>query len=227
MKKLTVIIPTLNEEKNIKPLIKEILSIYPNTNIMVADDGSTDNTKNEVLSFRSKNITFLDRSKKKIHGLTASVIDAILHTKTPYFIVMDADFQHPPSTIPDIAFCLESGADLTIAYRVGKRNSLSFPRRAISTIAHQIASLRLTLAGKPTVPDLTSGFFGMQTTLARSIILRSKFQLEGYKVLFEFIKYAPKGTEIGLVPYKRFLKRASGRSKFGPRHILYFLRSLI
>ncbi len=227
MQGITIILPTLNEEKNILKIIRQILLVKKSAKIIVSDDGSKDRTKRAVLSLRSKQILFLDRGKKKVHGLTASAIDAILHVKTPYFIVMDADLQHPAKSIPEIAYCLESGADMAIAYRTGKKNSLPPHRKAISIGAHALASLRLALAGKPRPPDLTSGFFGMRTSLARSIILRSRFQHEGYKVMFELLKNLPKGAEVGLVPYENFAHRTQGISKFRPRHVIYFLRSLL
>ena len=47
----TILIPTLNEEKNIKRLIDTILSLYPSINITVIDDGSTDDTVKLVNEF--------------------------------------------------------------------------------------------------------------------------------------------------------------------------------
>ncbi len=226
LRNLTIILPTLNEAKNVPLLIRKILQIRKNLHIIVSDDGSKDRTKKAVLSLSSKQVLFLDRKNKKIHGLTASVIDAILHTKTPYFIVMDADFQHPVKTINELLAYLEAGADMAVACRAEKvKEALPPHRELFSQGAHLLASARLTLAGKSTPPDLMSGFFGMRTSLAKALILRHSFQLEGYKIMFELLKHMPSDAEIACVPYK-FSPRGRGASKFNARHMLYFLRSL-
>ena len=96
-KDLTVIVPTLNEGKNIGKLIKLVNSKYKGIKIIVSDDGSKDNTKQ--ICEKYKNVTFLDRSKNKVKGLTASVVDGINKTKTKYFVCMDGDLQHPPEKL--------------------------------------------------------------------------------------------------------------------------------
>ena len=93
----TVILPTLNEAENIKQVISELLEECPDSDIIVADDGSVDGT-DEIVRRMSKTegrIIFLDRKNRKEHGLTASVIDAVLIAKGAKIAVMDADRQHP------------------------------------------------------------------------------------------------------------------------------------
>ena len=93
----TVILPTLNEAENIKQVISELLEECPDSDIIVADDGSVDGTDVIVrrISKTEKRVIFLDRKNRKEHGLTASVIDAVLIAKKGKIVVMDADLQHP------------------------------------------------------------------------------------------------------------------------------------
>jgi glycosyltransferase involved in cell wall biosynthesis len=86
----TVVIPTLNEEKNIYELLSSLFDNYHGISIIVADDGSSDNTKRLVRATKS---ILLDRANKNIHGLTASVIEAVKQINTKYTIVMDGDMQ--------------------------------------------------------------------------------------------------------------------------------------
>lgn len=109
---ITIILPTLNEEKNISSILAYIASNYKDCRIIVADDGSRDRTKKIALDFKYKNLIFLDRSKQLIHGLTASVLDAIKLIKTKYFVVMDADGQHPPKKIKEIVNILRLDSNL-------------------------------------------------------------------------------------------------------------------
>ena len=101
MKDLTIIIPTINEEKTIGTLIKKILEIDGEINIIVCDDGSLDNTREIVLSF-GENVKFVDRKNYKEKGLTASVITGTELSETENIIVMDGDMQHPPGIIKEI-----------------------------------------------------------------------------------------------------------------------------
>ena len=95
---LTIILPTFNEQKNISRMIRTLSKIAPGVHIIVSDDGSIDGTKEDVLALREEfpNVFLLDRTEIETHGLVISVIEAIEMTKTKYFMVQDADFQHPP-----------------------------------------------------------------------------------------------------------------------------------
>ncbi len=226
----TIIIPTLNENETIGFLLDKLLAAYPEARIIISDDGSTDGTK-ELVRAKSKhgpNIFFLDRAAKPVHGLTASVLDAIMLVETNCFIVMDADFQHPPEKIAEIASKLNEGYDLAVACR-SKVPDWGIHRHLISAGATILGKLRLRLTGAPQCNDIMSGFFGMRTALAKQIIAKDKnrFVGEGYKVLFELFKFLPPETNIKAaeVPYV-FGSRKTGNSKIGIRHILCFLKAL-
>ena len=66
--KISIILPTLNEEKNLKILVPEISSLFENDlkleyEIIVVDDGSTDST-NEYISSLMKNNKSIKRVKR-------------------------------------------------------------------------------------------------------------------------------------------------------------------
>lgn len=219
---LTVIIPTLNEATNIRSLIRAILRVNRDSRIIICDDGSTDKTRELVTNLKKAKL--LDRSRAKVHGLTASVIDGIKLSGTNYCIVMDADFQHPPKKINEIYNLLEKGNDLVIGVRDKIPSNWPLNRKIISLIATFLAKLRLSISGKYT-NDPLSGFFGFKTDLVKNIISERKFELEGYKVLFEILKYSPRKIKAATVGYA-FSTRAEGFSKLRRKHMFCFLRSL-
>ena len=53
----------------------------------------------------------------------------------------------------------------------------------------------------------------------------SRYELRGYKVLFDTLKYLPRGTKVYQLKYD-FGLRAEGVSKIHYRHVLYYFRSL-
>jgi len=222
----TVIIPTLNEEKNINKLIDLIVKLYPGINIIVADDGSNDQTQAIVrnLNKRNKKITLMDRSNEKIHGLCASVIDAAMQTKTENMVSIDGDFQHPPEKIKEIVEKLNY-ADIVIGNREKVMSKWPLRRKLISKIATILAKARLQMKGT-IVKDPMSGFFGIRTKLMKSIIQKNgnKFEKKGYKILFDCLKYSPK-VKVSNVNYI-FGLRKSGTSKISGRIIWLFLKSV-
>src|SRR3990167_553648 len=115
----TVIIPTLNESQNITELLETIRRNYPEAKVIVADDGSTDGTKEKAAAIERKNpnIKLLDRSNDKTHGLTASVIDAVKTADSEFVVVIDGDLQHPPEKIKEITKKLGEGNDIAIGTR--------------------------------------------------------------------------------------------------------------
>ena len=221
---ITIIIPTFNEESNVSELLKLIEKLYKNINIIISDDGSVDKTLEIVKEHSKKNkkIRLLDRSEKAIHGLTASVVDASKTVKTKYIIVIDGDLQHPPEKIKSIVKSLRQGNDLVAGAR---RKVFDWPlnRRIISKIATGLGKVRLLIKGAM-CDDILSGFFGIKTKLMQDIN-KNKFEMLGYKVLFDTLKNIDKDTKIKNVYYD-FGMRKRGHSKIGKKQIISFLRAL-
>jgi len=221
MKDLTIVIPTLNEEKNITILIKEIFKINKEIKIIVVDDGSTDNTKNNVQKF--SNVLFIDRNNRKIKGLTASILEGLKKAKTKYIIVMDGDLQHPPKNIPKIYTSLKKGNDLVIASR--KRKYIRWEkkqRKIFSDLATFLSNFILTIKNSYSVIDPMSGFFGINKNLIQKLN-KKKFVLEGYKVLFDILKQCKK-EKIDEIIFE-FNFRNNGKSKMNITHSFYLLKS--
>ena len=221
-KKLTIIIPTLNEGGSIGKLLIKLHSLYPGAKVIVSDDGSKDKTQDIVKKF--KGVHLLDRSNNEIKGLTASVIDAVKIVNTPYLVVMDADLQHPPEKVGGIA---EKLIDYPIV--VGTRKKVigdwGFFRKLMSRTAILLGKIRLM--GRVRCNDIVSGFFGTKTTLFKYFINNHEtcFEGRGYKVLFDLLKLVKRGTKIGSVTYN-FMIREEDQSKIGKRHILIYFKSL-
>jgi dolichol-phosphate mannosyltransferase len=227
----TIILPTLNEQRNISTVLGDIISHYKDCPIIVADDGSQDGTKEEVLSVGYKNLTFLDRSKGKIHGLTASVLDASELVKTKYFVVMDADGQHPYEKVEEIVNMLRLEGGLVIASRVGVEKKWPFLRKVLSYAGTLLGKTSLLLRGKTHLSyDILGGFFGCELKTWNDCISnrsgRKRFRPKGYKVLFDFLKSTPNNLKIEEVYYK-FATRSAEVSKINLNVYLEFIKSCL
>ena len=226
--KITVIIPTLNEERSLGELLSLINKIAPNCKVTITDDGSKDRTKEITETFEGTIETFfLDRKNEDIHGLTASVLDAILNCSTPYFLVMDGDLQHPPNIIPNFLILMLEGYDLVAGNRVEILGKWGISRKLMSFVARLLGSLALILRRRNRVKDVMTGLFSSKTEIWKDFIFEKKgmFVLEGYKVLFDFLKNYKTKLKVGHVDYT-FGTRHSGESKISRRVIWLYFKSL-
>jgi len=221
----TVILPTLNERQNISPLLDRLSSLHPEACVLVVDDCSDDGTAEEVRRRMASNhrLDLLERSGAS-RGLSGSVTDGILRVRTEFFIVIDADFQHPPERIADMMESLIEGNDIVVGVRQNRR-SLSASRKLSSMGAHAMANAYLLIKGQPRTRDTMSGFFGGRTQLWREIIEESgdQFESQGFKVLFDLLRFAPRDISIGQVEFE-FGERRGGESKLSSRVALSIMK---
>lgn len=225
---LTVIIPTLNEEKTISVLLEKIERIIPRANVIVADDGSGDKTKELVEDFEGNiNVRFLDRKSEQVHGLTISVLDAIMDCQTKYFLVMDGDLQHPAESLPQFYKKLEDGFNLVAGNRVEVIGKWPIHRKLMSYVARWLGSFALIVRRRNRVKDIMSGLFASETNTWKQTISdhREDFVLDGYKVLFDFLKLHKMKLEVSHVNYV-FGTRNYGESKINKKIIWKFFKSL-
>lgn len=227
----TIILPTLNEEKTIGEMLRRILRSYRGCSVIVVDDGSEDLTREIVKGFAKQNhrVRLLDRSRMGLErGLTASVIYGILKAGTKYVIVIDADLQHPPEKIRDVAQKLGSGYDLVVANRAKVPNWAAY-RKIISRAFMYAGKILLFVEARETCVDIFSGFFGIRRAVFLSVYRRNRkrFVGEGYKVLFDFLKCVDRGTlKIANVPFV-FNIREFGSSKASIAQGMALLRSFL
>lgn len=156
--KLSIIIPAKNEEKGIAKL-SILRELYPEAEIIVVDDGSTDNTKELAGSWA----TVLSQPYSKGNG---SAIKAGARAATGDVLVfMDGDGQHDPKDIHRLLAKLDAGYDMV----VGARNSgsqASVGRLAANFFYNRFGSW---MVGHK-IEDLTSGFRVVRANKFREFI---------------------------------------------------------
>lgn len=218
--KSLVIIPTINENENIKELIPKILSLKENFEILVVDDGSTDGTQETVreMAKKFKKVYLLERKGKK--GLGKSYVDGFKWAiKQNYDLIfeMDADGSHSPEFLPKFLEKMKE-YDLLVGSRYfnGKISVVNWDikRLFLSLIANWIAKLILPLP----ISDLTSGFKCFKREVIEKINLE-KIISEGYFFQIEINWLAFKaGFKIGEIPIV-FYQRKYGKSKLSSKII--------
>ena len=99
MNNLIVVIPTLNEEKNIPIIINKVFRVNKRYNILFIDDGSTDKSQLLIKKYKKKykNINYIFRKNKS--GIGSAHKEALKYSfkkKYKYIVTMDADVTHNP-----------------------------------------------------------------------------------------------------------------------------------
>ncbi len=225
---LTIIIPTLNEEQTIGLLLEKLEKDVPQSTVIVSDDGSKDKTKETVENHKGSIQTkFLDRSTKEIHGLTISVLDAIESCDTEFFVVMDGDLQHPSEVVPKFHKVLREGYDLAAGKRIEVIGKWPLHRKIMSYGAIMLGRFSLILRGRNRVKDVMSGLYASRTEIWKKVIKEKKgrFALEGYKVLFDFLRIYKTKLKITHVDYV-FGTRDYGESKISKKVLWVYFKSL-
>lgn len=121
-----IIIPTLNEKKNIKKLFLQIKKLKIKSDILFIDDNSADGTKDEIIYFSKKYkfVKYIFRPKKLGIG-SAHKVGLIYGYKKKYkkILTMDADGTHDPKYIKKF-FYFSDKFDLVITNRFINPKSL-------------------------------------------------------------------------------------------------------
>lgn len=133
MRRISIIIPTLNESSNIQLLIDRIekTALLHNFTyeIIFVDDHSTDNTQRVINALSKPNISLYLKKRKK--GKAQSLIEGFSYAKYDFICMIDADLQYPPEAIPAMMKLIDNGtADIVVANR--KINNVSVLRKFIS-----------------------------------------------------------------------------------------------
>lgn len=94
--KVSIIIPVYNEEKTILKIINKILQLKSiNKELIVVNDGSTDNTKKLLSKLSNKRIRIINHSKNS--GKGAAIRTAQKHITGTHVIIQDADLEYKPT----------------------------------------------------------------------------------------------------------------------------------
>ena len=116
---LSIIIPVLNEQNNIKPLLQRLLPIIKNYKheVIFIDDGSTDNTDSEIKKYTSKNSNIKLISFYRNFGHQMALSCGYSKASGDCIISMDSDLQDPPEIIQQMINKWKSGSLVVYAKR--------------------------------------------------------------------------------------------------------------
>ena len=142
--KISIVIPVFNEEKNLEELLdrclKTCLGMKRDFEIILVDDGSSDDSRNMIQRVASQNPgrvvgILLNRN----YGQHSAIMAGFAETRGDIVVTLDADLQNPPEEIERLVNKAEEGFDVVGSVRMNRRDT--FFRRAASIMINKIVQM--------------------------------------------------------------------------------------
>ncbi len=205
-KKISLVIPLFNEEESLVPLANEIRKALKPLNtqyeVILVDDGSTDNSLNVIKEIVRTDKRFKYISFRKNYGKSAALQMGFKAASGDAIITLDADLQDDPYEIPNLLKKLDEGFDLCSGWKKQRFD--------------------------PFIKKYSSRFFNFVTRLMSGIKLHDfncglkayrKEVVANIRVYGELHRYMPvlanwQGFSVTEIPVKHHPRRY-GKTKFG------------
>lgn len=214
--KIITIVPAFNEEASIQGVIEDLRVNFPQGDILVINDGSTDRTS-EVA--RARGATVIDLPYNV--GIGGAMQTGFLYALGQGYdvaIQFDGDGQHMADEIPKIFEpSRKSGADLVVGSRfLSERGFTSSMQRKIGS---KILSLVVSTIVGRWITDTTSGF---RAYSKRALEFFSSYYPEDYPEVEALILAHKKRLKIDEVPAE-IQPRAAGKSSITVCRAIYYM----
>ncbi len=121
---LSVIVPVLNEEKNVPLIVARLTQVLESCvathEILFVDDGSSDGTLAAIASLAEADRRVRAVSFSRNFGKEVALAAGLDEARGDAAVMIDADLQHPPETIPAFVAKWREGYDMVYGQRVDR-----------------------------------------------------------------------------------------------------------
>lgn len=216
MKELALVIPVMNEEDNIQPLLEAVRNALTGIDyeVVLVDDGSTDATKRRIIDNADERVKLVELRKN--YGQSTAMTAGIDHANAKYIAMIDGDLQNDPTDIP---FMLELAKkedwDVVAGNRKNRKDGM-----VLRKIPSRIANALIRKMTGVYIRDYGCTLKVFKTEIAEDLGL--------YGELHRFIPVLAKlqGTKITQVDVKHHPRRF-GKSKYGIGRTFKVLSDLV
>jgi glycosyltransferase involved in cell wall biosynthesis len=202
---ISIVIPVFNEEENIIPLYKDIIQVIKKKysyEILFIDDGSYDNTLEEIKKLEKKDKKVKHISFRKNFGKAEALNIGFSKVQGDIVFTMDGDLQDNPIEIPQFLKKIDEGYDLVSGWKFKRLDPLGkrLPSKFFNWLTSFLTGIKLN--------DFNCGFKAYRKEVVKSISLYG-----------ELHRYVPalaswQGFRVGEIKVQH-RERLHGRSKYG------------
>jgi glycosyltransferase involved in cell wall biosynthesis len=157
---ISIVIPARNEAASLAVLLADVCRLLPDAEVIVVDDGSTDETRAIAAAAGTQVI-----SHPYPMGNGAAIKTGARAATSEIIVFMDGDGQHQAADIPQLLEKIDAGYDMAVGARV--RDSHAGVHRAI---ANDVFSRFASWMVMQQIDDLTSGFRAVRASKFRQFL---------------------------------------------------------
>jgi dolichol-phosphate mannosyltransferase len=226
---LLILVPTLNEGRNIETAITRIAGALPDAHILIIDDVSSDGTweKAEAMKAELPRLDVMVRRGKQ-PGLGHSIIDGYRYALDKEFeevCIVDCDMQQDPADVARMR-SEHPDADIVVGSRALARESFVEGYDFASKLLSNLSNFGIRLMFLMSVGDATTDFFRMRTRVLEKVPPEA-LSCKGYALFAEVkIRAHKAGFSIAELPVQSFVRDA-GESKRSYRQVVSFAREIL
>jgi len=218
---LSLIIPAYNEAESLPELLSWIYRVceplYESYEVIVVDDGSTDNTWPVLKELKERYPQRLRAIRfARNYGKSAALYQGFQEAKGEVIITLDADLQDSPDEIPALYDLITNeGYDLVSGWKRHRRDPLS------KTIPSKLFNATVRLFTGIPLHDFNSGIKAYRAAAAKALDL--------YGEMHRYIPYLVKAAGFSRIGEKivTHYPRKYGRTKFGWERFIYGFLDLL
>lgn len=206
----TVLLPAFNEAETIGHTIEKIKALYPDFEVLVIDDGSSDHTMQVAIN-AGANVWPHPYNM----GNGAAIKTGLRLAKGTWVIIMDADGQHQPEEIAKL-LTYRDQFDMVVGQRL-RETETHFHQDLANCFYNWFASYVTSFK----VKDLTSGFRMVKTDVVRAFIYLLPNTFSASSTLT--ISYLRSGRSVAFVPITINKRTAKSKTKLIENGLRFFL----
>ncbi len=169
---ISVLIPSYNECKTIKEIVRRVQAVNLASEILIVDDGSTDGTR-QILQELDGQCGVRVIYHPKNQGKGAAVCTGIENAIGDVLIIQDADLEYDPRDYPGLLYPIQEHiADVVYGSRF-----LGGPRRPIlfwNMVANKILTLTTNILYNNILTDMETGYKVFRREIVKDMCIHSK-----------------------------------------------------